>query len=578
MSVYRNLKYVLSAKQKKGVAGLLVLVFIGALLEALGVGIIVPLVSVVVSPEEILNNAKVLTILKTVGMEGIGKDTFIRILLIATIVVFVLKNLYLLLMVRLQAGFAASAQSETSVRLISDYLHRPYEFYLNAETGDIMRTFHSDIPHVFELLQEVMLLLTEMAVSVCLCFVLIIVDLKMTIAIAALLLVMVLVILFAMKPRLGKLGADRVRQQADTMKWMTESIGGIKDVKVAAKEPFFIRAFDRSYRALAVTGRRYTVLNSMPRLIIETVCIVGMLLYMFVLVLNGGDLMEKLPQLSAFALAAVRLMPSVNRISSHLSAIAYFEPSLNVLCENLDVSSLGEIDLKEPKIERKRYEKEICLKGISYHYPNSEKMIFDHADLTIPVGASVGVIGTSGAGKTTIVDILLGLLRPQEGMITVDGQTIDGTDPAWLSNVGYIAQNIYMLDTTIRANVAFGVNPAEADEKRIWEVLREAQMEEFVRSLPDGLDTEIGDRGVRVSGGQRQRIGIARALYHDPELLVFDEATSALDNDTEAAIMDAVGALKGRKTMVIIAHRLKTIENCDLLYRVQNGKIERTTL
>ncbi len=554
-----------------------VLIFFSALLETLGVGIIIPLMSAVVNPETILNNPDVLRVFGILGIGTIEQGSFVKLLLVGTIAVFVIKNLYMLLLYDVQAKFVTRTEAGTSVRLMSDYLNRPYSFYLNADVNAIFQTINKDIPHVFELLQEVMKLLTEIAVSACLCLLLLIVDFKMTLSIAVLMAVMLLFIVLVLKPRLGNLGQKRMKQEVRTMKWMQQAVFGIKDVKVAAKEGYFLEEFEDSYTKLAGVSRKYAVFNNAPRLAIETVCVAGMLGYMLFTVVSGGDLGSMLPQLMAFGLASIRLMPSVNRISTHLSTIAYYETSLNFVCDNLNIAGLKAVE-KTEKTERMHLDQEIRLEDICFHYPNSEKQIFQKAQMSIPIGDSVGVIGASGAGKTTVIDILLGLLTPQEGRILVDGREIQGNDAAWLSNIGYIAQNIYMLDTTIRANVAFGVAEDEINENRIWEVLKEAQMEEFVRSLPEGLDTEIGDRGVRLSGGQRQRIGIARALYHDPELLVFDEATSALDNDTEAAIMDAINALKGRKTLVIIAHRLKTIENCDLLYKVENGSITPTKL
>ncbi len=577
MNVYKRLNQLLNKQQKRKVALLIVLIFISALLETLGVSIIIPLVSAVVSPETIFENEYAKVIFEMLSIENRNPDRFVRMLLVATMAVFVIKNLYLLFLYYIQARFVTNTEATTSVRLFQEYLNRPYEFYLNADVNAMFQTINKDIPHVFELLQEVMKLLTEIAVSVCLCIVLLIVDTKMTLSIAALMLVMVLFMIFILKPKLGNLGQGRLKQQVLTMKWMQQGIFGIKDVKVAGKEKYFLRNFSKAYHKLAGVTRRYTVFNNTPRLVIETVCIVGLLGYMLVCIIGGADMMEMMPQLTAFAFAAVRLMPSVNRISTHLSTIAYYEPSLNFVCDNLNIAGLKEADLSENEGVMELKEK-ILLENITYAYPNTEKNIFQEARMEIPVGKSIGVIGSSGAGKTTIIDVLLGLLVPKKGYVSCDGTDIQSQYGAWLHNIGYIAQNIYMLDNTIRANVAFGVEEEDVNEERIYEVLREAQMEEFVRSLPEGLDTIIGDRGVRLSGGQRQRIGIARALYHDPELLVFDEATSALDNETEAAIMEAINSLKGRKTMVIIAHRLKTIENCDLLYKVENGKIERTTL
>lgn len=255
--------------------------------------------------------------------------------------------------------------------------------------------------------------------------------------------------------------------------------------------------------------------------------------------------------------------------------MAFYQPFFMGVSDNLQDEISGEntdMSFAEEAKDKLPVKKSIELRDITYHYPNSEPLIFDHANMEIPVGAAVGIVGTSGAGKTTVVDILLGLLEIQTGGVYADGVNIKENYRSWLKNVGYIPQMIFMLDDTIRKNVAFGIAEEEIDEDRLWEVLREAQLDEFVKSLPEGVDTSIGERGIRISGGQRQRIGIARALYYDPEVLILDEATSALDNDTEAAIMDSINSLHGRKTLIIIAHRLQTIEKCDMVYRVENGK------
>lgn len=572
MNVQKRLRSLLNRKQKRTFFVLVFFIFIGALLETLGVSAIIPLISAVVMPEEIMSNEYVIMALGIIGQQNMSSTSFVKMLLIITMVIFAFKNGYMLLLSYFQAKYVTNMESSTSIRLYNDYLNRPYEFYLNADVNAMFQTVNKDLPHVFELLQEVMKVITEVAVSICLCILLLIVDFKMTMSIAALLVVMIAFIVFVLKPRLGNLGQNRMKQQVLTMKWMQQGIFGIKDVKVAAKENHFLGNFADAYRKLALVTRKYVVFNNAPRLVIETVCMVGLLAYMFICVCNGANMLELMPQLTAFGLAAVRLMPSVNRVSTHLSTIAYYEPSLNFVCDNLNITGLKDVNMADDSKVMKLEDK-ISLENITYAYPNTDRKIFDEASMDIPVGKSIGVVGSSGAGKTTIIDVLLGLLVPSSGKVTCDGINIQEDYSAWLHNIGYIAQNIYMLDTTIRENVAFGVEKGEASEERIWEVLREAQMEEYIRSLPEGLDTVIGDRGVRLSGGQRQRIGIARALYHDPDILVFDEATSALDNETEAAIMDAINSLKGRKTMVIIAHRLKTIENCDIIYRVDSGKI-----
>lgn len=297
--------------------------------------------------------------------------------------------------------------------------------------------------------------------------------------------------------------------------------------------------------------------------------------YMIVLTVTGTSTETMLEVLSTLAAAAFVLLPAVNRINNQINSIAYFEPFFMGVSDNLQEEIEDDkVDMSFATEEEKLPLKQaIELRDITYAYPNTDKLIFDHAELTIDIGSAVGIVGVSGAGKSTIVDVLLGLLEVRSGTIYADGVDVKTCYRSFLKNIGYIPQMIFMLDDTIRRNVAFGVQDECIDERKVWEALREAQLDEFVKSLPDGLDTGIGERGIRLSGGQRQRIGIARALYYDPEVLILDEATSALDNDTEAAIMAAINRLHGRKTLVIIAHRLQTIEKCDVVYRVEDGKI-----
>ena len=353
---------------------------------------------------------------------------------------------------------------------------------------------------------------------------------------------------------------------------------GIKAIKIACKEQYFVDEYRKCGRGYVNAVQRYSLYNNVPKLLIETVCIAVMMGYMIALTVMGTATDNMLEVLATLAAAAFVLLPAVNRIYKEINSIAYFEPFFMGVSDNLqdeikdssvDMSFAAEGEEKLPLRES------IELRDIVYAYPNTDKLIFDHAQLTVPIGASVGIMGTSGAGKSTIVDILLGLLEVREGRILADGIEVKTHYRSWLKNIGYIPQMIFMLDDTIRRNVAFGVHDENIDEDRVWEVLKEAKLDEFVRSLPEGLETGIGERGIRLSGGQRQRIGIARALYYDPEVLILDEATSALDNDTESAIMESINGLQGRKTLVIIAHRLRTIEKCDVVYRVEDGKAVR---
>ena len=356
----------------------------------------------------------------------------------------------------------------------------------------------------------------------------------------------------------------------------------IKEIKIGAKEDYFIEEYAKCGNGYVNAVQKYNLFNSTPRLLIETVCIAGLIGYLLVMIVSGTKLTDIMPVLSAFVAAAVRLLPSANRINNYLTNVSYFQPFLNNVSENLqeeihDTSVSYEAGNVERRLltEKLPVRESIELKNITFRYPNTEQYIFKNASLSIPVGKSVGIVGTSGAGKTTIVDILLGLLHPEEGEILADGKDVMASYDGWLKNIGYIPQTIFMLDSTIRKNVAFGIPDEQIDDEKVRTALSEAQLTEHVESLPDKWETAIGERGIRLSGGQRQRIGIARALYEDPEVLVLDEATSALDNETEKAIMDSINHLHGKKTLIIIAHRLQTIEQCDIVYRVENGQIVR---
>ena len=571
---------ILSKRQKRNVVGIGVLILIGAVLETLGVSLIVPLAQAIMDADTLARNQYVIMIREMLHLKDMNQ--FIVVLLFTVVAVYVVKNLYLLGMNYVQARFVNNNQFLSVNYMLEEYLNRPYEFYLNADIPTVFRTVDSDVPKVFTVLMEFIKLMTEVVVAIFLCAVLVIVDPVMTFAIAIILLVMTITIIKLVKPKLNKMGLETQEIQSRMGKWRNQSIFGIKDVKILHKEKFFVDNFASHSEKAAAINSRYVVFNNAPRLLIETICIGGLLSYMAFAIILGQQVSELASQIMAFAVAAVRLMPGVNRINTHLTNIAYFAPSVDYVYENVDFRDYKEerrygstkIEAKEP-IEVKD---SIRLNKIDYAYPNNDKLILEQADMEIPIGTSVGIIGPSGAGKTTAVDIIMGLLDVKSGTITCGGKNVMDNYASWLSHIGYIPQTIYLTDDPIRDNIAFGVNRDEIDDERIWKVLEEAQMKEFVESLPEGLDTSVGERGVRISGGQRQRIGIARALYHNPEILVFDEATSALDTETETAIMEAIDSFHGKKTLIIIAHRLRTIENCDLVYRVENGKITKTTL
>ncbi len=579
--ILKKLNILLDKTQKRTMGWLLVLMVISAGLQTLGVGMIMPVVQIVMDSEAIakpgmLHNAYLL-------LGGGSELRFMILVMLGLVLAYVLKNVFLFFQQRATLAFVYSNQFRTSERMMRSYLRRSYEFYLNADTAVIQRNITANVNNMYALILALLQLASDGIMFVFLVAFLLLRDPVMTILIAAVMILLLAVIKRVLKPVLQKVAAQHQDCYSGLLKWISQTVQGVKEIKIACKEQYFVEEYLKCGSGYVSAARRNDLYSQTPKLLIETVCVACMIGYIIYMITSGESSEDMMTTLTAFAAAAVALLPCVNRINNQLNKIDFCEPFLMAVSDDLqeeissdrvDMSYATDSDEKLPVRER------IELKGIVYAYPGTEKKIFDHADLTIPVGKSVGIVGTSGAGKSTVVDILLGLLHTQQGEIIADGVNVMAHYRPWLKNIGYIPQMIFMLDDTIRKNVCFGVPEDKIDEDRLWEALREAQLDTFIQTLPQGLETSIGERGIRLSGGQRQRIGIARALYHDPEVLILDEATSALDNDTEAAIMESINRLQGRKTLIIIAHRLQTIEKCDLVYRVQDGRavLERGSL
>lgn len=578
--IIKKLLVLLDAKQKRKMVVLVFVMLIGAMLEALGVGMILPVMNVVLEENAVEKHAYLQVICRVFGISS-TRDLMIFVMM-ALVVVFALKNVYLFFQQKIQFKFVYTNQFATSRRMMINFMQRPYEYYLNADTAVIQRSITSDVNNMYGLILALLQLTSESIVFIFLVAVSLASDVWMSITVTLLLLVVLLVIKGVLKPVVRRAGEENQDFYSGLFKWIEQSVMGIKEIKIARRESYFINEYAKCGAGYVSAVQRYNLYNATPRLLIETVAIAGMILYMMIRLLNGADVVDIMPQITLLAIVAMRLIPCANRINNHLTSIAYFEPFFMGVSDNLqeeirdkNIDYSEEAYRKKQDVDKLMIKDKIELKHITYKYPNTDVLIFDDADMEIPVGKSVGIVGTSGAGKTTVVDIMLGLLKLQSGEILADGVEVREHYAGWLKNIGYIPQTIFMIDSSIRRNVAFGCADEDIDDNKVWQALREAQLDEFVKGLPEGLDTGIGERGIRLSGGQRQRIGIARALFEDPEVLVLDEATSALDNETEAAIMDSINRLHGRKTLVIIAHRLQTIEKCDMVYRIADGKAVR---
>ena len=574
MKLFKRVLAVMTARQKSKLIVLFVMMLIGAFLETIGTSLLLPFITVAMSPESIQDNENLAIVFDIFGFQS--TNAFLLFLVVVLIGIYLGKNIYLYFLYYSQYKFIYDGQYETSRKLFREYVKRPYEFFLDASTPVMMRHIMSDVSGVYSLLLTMLQFMTEVIIFVALIIVSIVVNPVMTIIMGALLVGIILINKKVLGPILRKFGHQVQINSALTTKWMMQAINGIKEAKVLHKEDYFAEQYEKSAKSQSQILKKQNSLQNLPRLSIETVIMVGLLVLVGTLLLGGGSLNSMLGQIAVLAYVAMRIMPSANRLVSSINTMAYYEPSLTAVENIIQESNKKEaILIEKHETVPMTFEKEVALEHITYAYPNTDKNILQDAGVTIPIGKSVGFVGPSGAGKSTAVDILLGLLVPQSGKVTVDGVDITTNMPGWYQKVGYVPQMIFMLDDTIRNNVAYGVDEKDISDEQVWYALKEAQLDEFVRTLPEGLNTSIGERGVRLSGGQRQRIGIARAMYTDPLIMIFDEATSALDNETEAAIMEAIERLHGRKTLLIIAHRLTTIEKCDAVYRVENQKFTR---
>ena len=576
LKILKKINILMDKKQKRAMGKLLLLMVISAGLETGAVMMVMAVVQLILDPVTLEQGKVYQWICDLLHLQDTVQFSVLAILFL--IALYIAKNSFQFVLQRSLYRFVYSNQFQTASNLMKNFVRRDYEYYLNAETSIIQRSITADVSNMYALIMAVLQIASEAIVAVFLVAALAIQDPIMTIVILVLLLVTLAVIKNIIKPIMNRTGKENQDYGASMFAWIAQTIQGIKEIKVAGREQYFIGEYCKVGEGYVKAMERFSLFNNTPKLLIETVSIAGLLGYIMVLIVAGADVSGMVSLFAAFGIAAMRLLPAASRINNQMTSMAFNEPFFFNVSDNLVEETNAEntdISYAVAAKEKLPVTKEVRLADITYHYPNSDKLIFNHASVSFPIGKSIGIVGTSGAGKTTIIDILLGLLKLQGGKVLADDVDIQTHYREWLANVGYIPQMIFLLDADIRKNVAFGIPEEEIDDQRLWYALREAQLDEFVKTLPEGIATGIGERGIRLSGGQRQRIGIARALYNDPEVLILDEATSALDNDTEAAIMDSINRLHGKKTLVIIAHRLQTIEKCDMVFRVEDGGIYR---
>ena len=567
--IIKKLNALFNTKQKIKFTILFFGICLSSVLELMGVSLVLPLIGVVMDPSVIERSR----ILKYVyDFLSIGSTVHFLILISFSLIgVYVLKNIYMVVLYYFQYKMIFNAQKEMSLRLMTFYLKQPYSYHLTTNTAEIIRKVTGDVSYCFLFLIHLFSFVAEVSVVLFLISFLFFVNRIITISLIVLFLLSFLFLFKKIKIKMAKVGKDNQLYAGLMIKWINQAFGAIKDIKTLAKEYFFIDEYYKNSVKFTSAQKYFNFLQQLPRIFIETLVISVVLLMIIYFLYRGTNIASIFTQISVFAMACFRMMPSVSRIQISMNAMIFYRPSLNILYS----------DLKQTENIEKHYDDEnkeintemgITAKNISYRYPNTDKLIFENAGFEIKAGQSVAFVGKTGSGKTTIADIILGLLQPLTGTVMSGDVDIYKNKKNWSKKIGYVPQFIYLTDDTIKNNIVF-YGSENTDETRLAVAIEKAQLRELMDSLPNGLDTFVGERGIRLSGGQRQRIGIARALYNEPEILVLDEATSSLDNDTEKAVMDAIEKLYGKMTMIIIAHRLTTIEKCDAVYRVEDGKI-----
>lgn len=577
MTIYKKVWSLFNSRQRVVSALLFCAMLINSTLEAFSIGLIIPLVKFMGNVNELQRYPR---LIKTAASIGVTDNTNILIYLFAAfVVIYVSKTLYNIALTYFQLRFIGNALNSFSSRLLNTYLSSPWTFHLQRNSAELQNNVINQAGMLCTgLLAALLNLSTEVLVTSAIIILLILIDLTATIFAALLFGITSLLIFYIIREKLGSFGSAAHKYSTILIKLVNEAFGSIKETKILGREEHFIKHFMKNNRLYNKTWIYPKLIELMQRSTIETLFIVCVIVIAIFTLVTGKETISLLATLTLFAAAAFRLVPSVNRINSSIGSIKIYSPVLDIIYHDLirpTAIKTHQFDYDQPLSAGLTFQKSIELKNISFHYPDTNRNTLSSVSLSIPKGHSVGFIGPSGAGKTTIIDIILGLLKPDSGKVLVDGCNIHENLNLWQQHIGYIPQNIYLSDNTIRRNIAFGLDDAEIDDDKVWAAVRNAQLDEVVSALPEGLDTRIGEHGLRMSGGQRQRIGIARALYNDPEVLVMDEATSSLDTETEKELSNAIDRLSGQKTLLIIAHRMTTVEKCDIRFYIRNGTIEK---
>ena len=580
MKTLKEFLWILNTKQKWQLVLLFFMLLLSSGLELFGLSILVPIVNLVAYPETAAETNTMVKIM--IAVFRIPSDDY-RAILISTVLfvisVYVFKVIYSLLLTAYQNRFTNQFSRQISVHLFSNYLYQPYEFHVYTNSSELYRSATSDAATFVGSISTIISTLSDALFMALAIVYLLFVDWALTSIVFVTLGLLTVILTKLMKKKVRKYSIYNWQLNAIGIKSINEGLSGIKETKISNREQYFIDNYDDTKAKQASISLKTALLVAMPRLFVESAGMIAVLVALLIYALNNPNPEAIVTTFATLAIAVVKLLPYVSRLNGNVNTLRWNMVSIHKVYEDLRLVSETPIEKNGDMgtgVEPLLFEKGVALRNLIFHYKNSETNVLDGVNAVIPKGQSVAFCGPSGAGKTTTVDVLLGLLKPQEGQVLCDDVNIADHLREWHKNISYVPQEIFLIDDSIKENVAFGHDSNKIPDDLVWKALEKAQLAEFVRSLPNGLQTKIGEKGVRLSGGQRQRIGIARALFRDTPIIVFDEATSALDFETEGEVLKTVTGLKGEKTLVIITHRLTTIQDCDRIYEIRDAKMTMT--
>lgn len=563
MNNLKKLSFLLSKGQKKNLVLLTLLLIFGMGLEIIGLSALLPIITLILDPEKLFQIEKVRQALEFLNISS--TEDVIKVALTALIFVYLFKISYLILLSYLQNRFFSNFTKGISNKLFNGYLDQSYSFFLNRNTSEMIKNFQIEIHYFTIYLLAITLIITELGLSIAVVLTLVYIEPYGALGVLSFFLVLSFIFFQTIKKRIENWGKERMNYDKKIAKLVTEALIGIKEIKLLQRGDFFKDKLTQINQKRFGLYIKQTTLSQIPRNYLELITIFGLVGFILVLLAQGKDTNGLITTIGVFVAASFRMIPSVNRVISSFQTIKFYNSSLTRIYDEIKGFSPNKRSVKGAT--PLAFENKMSFENISFSYAAADHKIFDDFSMTILKGSTTGIIGPSGCGKSTLIDLFVGLLSPNSGTITVDQRPLNKNNISqWQRNIGYVPQQAYLMDDSILANIALGIPTNEINLEQVEKAIEQAQLNAFIASLPEGIYTTVGERGVKISGGQSQRISIARALYHNPEVLVLDEATSALDSQTEVEIMKAIDLLKGEKTILIIAHRTSTLKNCDAIY------------